>query len=37
MVLPDMFRNHKGDNETPLHVLERAHRSNAGQLARISG
>jgi hypothetical protein len=23
MVLPNMFRNHKGNNETPLHVLER--------------
>ncbi len=23
MVLPDLFRNHLGNNETPLHVLER--------------
>jgi hypothetical protein len=23
MVLPELFRNHKGNNETPLHVLER--------------
>ncbi len=23
MVVPELFRNHKGNNETPLHVLER--------------